>query len=427
VLAAGISAVEAKEAISRKVIREGDELRISGHPFNLMEYGRVVVVSIGKAAWGMATAIAGILGSRVDEVLVVTKSGLSEGIIPVDRFTLIEAGHPIPNEESLKAGQFALELAQNLTSKDLLICLISGGGSALVTAPVDGVGLTDIQSITNSLLTCGASIAEINTLRRGLDRVKGGGLLRAAGEATVVSLIISDVVGDWLEAIASGPTSQNPTTTADGLNVLKKYGVADLCPRPILEALIEPSEGQIPELSQKSAFNYVIANNLEAVEAVLRQAELEGFISIHLRMDLQGEAKEAGSTLGSELKRISYQKQLGTPPICLVAGGETTVTVLGDGVGGRNTELALAASIDLDGIPDVLLVTLATDGEDGSTDAAGAVVTGNTLQSARALGMDASDFLSRNDSYNYFSALGDLIKPGLTGTNVNDLALLFAF
>jgi hydroxypyruvate reductase len=267
-------------------------------------------------------------------------------------------------------------------------------------------------------------VDEINTLRRALDRVKGGGLARAANDARLVTLIISDVVGNPLEAIASGPTVPNPTTHADALAVLEKYHLAAQVPAAITSHLNRSDRTLSAPTTPDSA--HIIASNLDALQAALVQAEAEGFHPCLLRADLQGEARVAGVELADALRWEAQHGDPIPPPACLVAGGETTVTLHGKGRGGRNTELALAATIALADFPDVMLVTLASDGEDGSTDAAGAVVTGATFRRARTLGLDPSGALNRNDSYRFFAALDDLLKPGPSGTNVNDLVLMLA-
>lgn len=422
ILAAAVNAVEPGEAIRRSVRRDGNKLLVRGEALDLSAYRRVVIISIGKAAAGMAAGLAEILGDRLDQGLIVAKHGARP---PSDRFGVVRGGHPLPDRSSLLAGKRVLELAATLGRDDLLICLISGGGSALVTAPEEGLSLHDLQSLTRRLLASGASVDEINTLRRPLDRVKGGGLARAANDARLVTLIISDVVGNPLEAIASGPTVPNPTTHADALAVLEKYQLAEGVPAAILSILNRSDRTLSAPTTPGSA--HIIASNLDALQAALVQAEAEGFHPYLLRADLQGEARDAGVELADALRWEARHGEPIPPPACLVAGGETTVTLHGKRPGGRNTELALAATIALADFPDVMLITLASDGEDGSTDAAGAVVTGATFRRARTLGLDPSGALNRNDSYRFFAALDDLLKPGPTGTNVNDVALLLAF
>ena len=407
--------------------------------------GRVYGLAIGKAAIPMMDALAARL--PLSGGLAVTKfaSGLSPHLhlrqvqvstsLRTSRklYTVIEGGHPIPDMRSLYAGQRVLEFVSSLHEDDTLVCLISGGGSALVTAPYEGISLEDMQSLTALLLSSGARIDEINTLRRHLDRVKGGGLARAT-KAKIVSLILSDVIGNPVEAIASGPTAPDPTTGEDALAILRGYGLEKQVPDSILDNLLgAPSQVHAAEDGGGSISahvqNIIIGDNGLAARAALEQAKSEGFHAEILTNELLGEAREVGSELAHHL-RISISGK--TRPFCLIAGGETTVTlrhssgqaIKGGGKGGRNQELALAAVNELAGLKDVLLIALATDGDDGPTDAAGAVVTGDSARRAESLGLRAADHLSRNDAYPFFDALGDLLKTGPSGTNVNDLVFL---
>ena len=425
ILAAGLDAVHPGEAVGRFVQRENDKLRIANKYYPLEKNQRIFIIAFGKASLPMADALAGILGDRLTGGIVVTKHAASR---TSNLLAVMEGGHPIPDERSLAAGQRVIELLSDLRADDLLFCLISGGGSALMAAPVAGVTLSDLQALTSSLLACGASIEEINILRRHLDRLKGGGLARLASPARVVSLILSDVVGNPLEAIASGPTAPDPTTCADALAVLDKYKLSEKISESVMVALKSGHETLKPgDAIFENVDNILVGSNLCAAQSALKQAEAEGFHPYLLRTDLQGEAREVAVEL---CRTLRWAWQTGDPaprPACIVAGGETTVTLVGKGRGGRNTELALASVTELANFPDVMLVTLATDGEDGSTDAAGAVVTGETFARACALGLDPVEYLHRNDSYTFFAALDDLLKPGPTGTNVNDLNFLFTF
>ena len=375
--------------------------------------GRIFALGLGKAAVAMTRALANSL--RVTKALVITKHAT---IKSSSSFTVMEGGHPVPDARSLTAGQAALDFVAPLQEDDLLVCLISGGGSALVTAPVEGVTLQDMQDLTSSLLACGATIDEINTVRRQLDRIKGGGLAEAT-KARILSLILSDVLGNPLETIASGPTVPNPTTSNDVLNILKKHKLTP--PESLLRALgSSPAEFGFSISSR--AQNFVIGDLTTAAQAAQMQAEKEGFNVQLLNLQLQGEASQVGREMANHLVPAMRSQ---ARPFCLIAGGETTVTMRGRGKGGRNQELALASVEILSGVQDAVLVSLATDGEDGPTDAAGAVVNGQSHQRGEKLGMFAADYLSRNDAYAYFTGLGDLLKPGPTGTNVNDLIFLF--
>ena len=434
ILAAAITAVEPGAAVGRFVQRDGEMLTISGRTYDLQLFRRVVLLGIGKASIAMSTTLAGILGARLESGLVITKHVSAIHHSPL---TILIGGHPVPDERSLEAGQKTIELVSSLGPDDLLICLISGGGSALVTAPVDGVSLADIQVLTSALLACGARIDETNTLRRRLDQVKGGGIVKMASGATIVSLILSDVVGSPLEAIASGPTAPDPATRADALSILAKYECTAYGKNTLLENRIPTSILHFLRTSPETpkpgdpifekVQNVLVGSNLLAAQAALMQAEAEGFQPYLLRNDLQGEARATAFELATFLRHARLTGDPLPAPACIVAGGETTVTLKGNGKGGRNTELALAAVSELADFPGVMLVTLATDGEDGPTDSAGAVVTGNTYRRARSLGLDPVEYLERNDSYSFFSVLDDLFKPGPTGTNVNDLVFLFIF
>ncbi len=382
ILSTALRAADPGDAVRRAVSRAGEMLEIRGRQYHLSENMNISVLAMGKAAVGMTEALLPLVEDRLAGGLVVAKH-VSRGTL--GRLAVMEAGHPLPDERSLQAGQRALELLGQLRPDDLLICLISGGASALMTAPREGVSLHEVQKTTAELLQGGASIFELNEARRNLDRLKGGGLARLAYPARVAGLILSDVIGDGIDIIASGPTA--------------------------------PREGESFEHVQ----NVIVGSNAQSAEAAREQAAREGFHARTLTTSLQGEAREAGRILAGELRQSSPR------PLCLIAGGETTVTVSGDGLGGRNQELALAAALELDGLENVLLISLATDGDDGTTGAAGAAVSGQTLQRARSLDLDAADFLRRNDSYHFFAPLGDLLKTGPTGTNVNDLVFLFAF
>lgn len=407
ILAAALQAVEPGRAVKND---------LSEQP--LPAARRIFVLGLGKAAIPMTRAVFEMID--VTAALVITKHAQPTGQTPA---TVLVGGHPVPDSRSLQAGQAALEFVSGLRADDLLLCLLSGGGSALMTAPHPSLTLDDLQALTRQLLACGARIDEINTLRRHLDRVKGGGLAQAASPARVLSLILSDVVGNPLEAIASGPTAPDPSSRADALRVLEKYGLTESVPAAILQTLEQspetpkPGEGLFARVE-----NVIIGSNALAAQAALRQAKVEGFHSEFLGDTWQGEAREVAGTLCERLKKMEKKR-----PFCLVAGGETTVTLQAKGHGGRNQELALAAAPELAGQSNVMLVSLATDGEDGPTDAAGAVVTGETAQRARALNLDPNAFLERNDSYHFFAPLGDLLQPGPSGTNVNDLTFLFRF
>jgi hydroxypyruvate reductase len=406
ILTAALDAVEPGAAVKKSLAQNP-----------LPQAERTFGLAVGKASLPMLDALTGLM--PLESGLAIPKHASS---LRPKLYSIMEGGHPVPDERSLAAGQAALKFVSRLTPDDLLVCLISGGGSALMTAP--RIPLADLRSLTSALLACGARIDEINSLRRHLDQVKGGGLVRAANGARVISLIISDVVGNPLEAIASGPTAPDPSTCADARAILQKYKLN--VPDSIMSAFEETLKPGDELFSRVE--NRIIASNEIAVRAALTQAEREGFHAQLLTTSLQGEAREVGVELVDKLRksfeRLHGQSASMQTSEVFIAGGETTVTLRGSGKGGRNQELALAAVPVLAGLENVMLISLATDGEDGPTDAAGAVVTGESADRAESLGLSGPASQSRNDAYPFFAGLDDLIRIGPTGTNVNDIVLL---
>jgi glycerate 2-kinase len=433
ILAAAIAAVEPGAAVRRFLRREGETLVAGDVAYDLGAFDRVWIIGAGKAGAPMAVAAAEIVGERLTGGIVIVKEGhlTADHVAALQpQVELLEAGHPLPDARGVAAGERIAALLTQLGERDLVLALISGGGSALLTRPAPGISLDDMQKLTEVLLACGASINEINTLRRHLDTLKGGGLARLAAPATVITLVLSDVVGDPLDVIASGPTVADPTTFADALDVLERYNILSQTPMAILRRLEGGVRGAIAETPKPGdpalarVGNLIIGSNRLAAEAALAAAQREGFNALILTTFLQGEARVVGRVLAAIAREIADNNRPIGRPACVIAGGETTVTLRGDGRGGRNQELALAAVADLAAAPGALLVALATDGGDGPTDAAGAVVSTTTYQRAGDLGLDVAAALARNDSYPFFDALGDLLRPGSTHTNVNDLALV---
>ena len=437
ILAAAIQEVDPAACVQRHVtiVRPIDAdpfLVVGGEIYPLPQGRRVWVVGAGKAGAPMAASVAEILGDHLAGGVVIVKDGNAANTKMTTGLEILEAGHPLPDERGVTGAVRIAQLLSELRSEDLVIALISGGGSALLASPVERVSLEEFQTLTNLLLACGATINEINTLRKHLETLKGGGLARLAAPAQLVALILSDVIGDRLEVIASGPTVPDPTTFADAWAVMVRYVILDQVPKNILTHLKCGLRGEIPDTPKPADIlfdrvkNLIIGSNFQAAQSAARQAELEGFQSMLLTNRLQGEARAAGRALAALAPQISGRATRPGSPLCLIAGGETTVTLHGLGIGGRNQELALSSVSDLAGLP-AILVTLATDGGDGPTDAAGAVVTGTTHSRALRAGMDPSAYLDANDSYHFFECLGDLLKPGPTQTNVNDLNFLFCF
>jgi hydroxypyruvate reductase len=415
---AALTAVEPSAAVHRCVHRERDALVIADRCYDLATYERVFVVAGGKAAVPMTVAIVDTLDDRLTAGVVVTKYGhVPQEQPPIPDLQIIEAGHPVPDENSVQGAQTIADLARQATERDLVICLISGGGSALLTLPVPDLTLTDLRSLTDALLRSGATINEMNTVRKHCSQIKGGNLARLTAPATLVTLILSDVVGDPLDVIASGPTVPDPTTVADARKVLEQYGIGET-------SILFHETPKPDDLVFEQVQHVVVGSNRLAAVAAEKKARRLGLNTLLLSTYVEGEAREVARVAAALAKGIRAHGDPLPPPACLVWGGETTVTIRGEGKGGRNQELALAAALALDGWPGVLMMALATDGTDGPTDAAGAVITGETAARAQALALDPHAALEANNSYPLFDALGDLIHTGPTGTNVNDLLFL---
>ncbi len=380
---------------------------------------RIFIVGAGKAGVAMAEAAAGLLGPK----LVGGAMAVPRITRDVSGVTFLAAGHPTPDAGSLRAGDVVAELLSNTTERDLVIALISGGGSALLEKLVPEVTLDDLQSLTSELLRSGAPINEFNCVRKHLSQIKGGGLARIAAPARVLSLILSDVIDDPLDVIASGPTVPDPTTVEDAMAVLRKY--LDLTGFQNLSGLtfLETAKPGDPIFSRVT--NRLIGSNALARQAAAEAARSLGFTAHTPPVTVQGEAREWFGKTRHEVLRKHFVSHM---PQAFIFGGETTVTVRGNGMGGRNQELALAAAIALDGVPEKIVVASAgTDGVDGPTPAAGAFATPDTISRARALGLDAVAMLANNDSHSFFSAVGDCIITGPTGTNVNDLVIVLVY
>ena len=435
IMAAALSAVDPANAVEEHVQRAGAMLTAGGMSYDLDQFQRIFLIGAGKAGAPMAETVARLVGPSLKRGIIITKDGYdrhARSTLP-DCVEIIPAGHPLPDQRGIDASQRIINMLADIQREDFVICVISGGGSALLTAPYPGITLAELRILTGALIACGASIDEINTLRKHLDCLKGGGLARLAFPATLLSLVLSDVVGSPLEVIASGPAVPDPTLFGDAKAVLQRYNLAEQIPASILEHLNKGAFGDIPETPKpgdaifERVLNIIVGSNYQAAAAALTQATTEGFHTLLLTTYLEGEARQAGQALAAIARQIDATGQPIPRPACVVAGGETTVTLRGDGLGGRNQELALGAVLELADIPNAALVALATDGGDGPTDAAGAVATGDTLSRARQLGLDPVDFLDRNDAYHFFAPLDDLLRTGPTFTNVNDLELLFLF
>ena len=429
IMQAALQAVDPRRAVLKQLRRDGNVLFVGNRPYAL-DQGRVIVVGAGKAGAPMAAAVEEVIGDRLSGGSVVVKRGYAA---PTARITVHEAGHPVPDEAGVAGTADVLSRLRNLSADDLVICLLSGGGSALLVQPVGGVGLEDLRVTNDLLLRSGATIQEINAVRKHLSRVKGGKLAQVAVPARVVSLVLSDVVGNPLDVIASGPTVPDPTTFAEAVEVLRRYALLDRVPTPVRDCLMRGVRGEIAETPKPGdptladVRTVIIGSNEIAAEAARAQARAEGFNALLLSTFVEGEAREVARVIAAIAREVCHSGRPVPAPACLIAGGETTVTVRGSGKGGRNQELALAAAIQIAGLDQVTIASLATDGTDGPTDAAGALADGTTVARAAKLGLDARDFLDCNDAYRFFEALGDLLVTGPTRTNVNDLMFAFVF
>ena len=386
-------------------------------------YRNIYVVGAGKAGAAMAHAAERVLGRRITRGVVNVKYG---HVAKLRRIEMNECGHPVPDKHGVDGARLIAQIAAGAGSDDLVLCLISGGASALLPLPPDPITLEEEQEVTKLLLACGASIHEINAIRKHLSGIKGGLLARLAWPAAVLSLLLSDVIGDYLDVIGSGPSAPDASTFASARAILEKYGILERVPAAVRERIEKGASGAIPETPKQGdriftrVRNVVIGSNRLAVDAAAARARQLGLRTMVLSTFVEGETREIARMHAAIAKEIAHAGHPLKPPACIITGGETTVTIRGDGLGGRNQEFVLAAAIDIAGLPNVVVMSAGTDGSDGPTDAAGAIADGRTM------GRDprAPDFLARNDSYHYFEGLRDLIVTGPTNTNVMDVRLI---
>ncbi|MFQ5629230.1 MAG: glycerate kinase [bacterium] len=425
---AGLAAVRPEAAIRKYVRRDGDNLHIGKSRYALNS-GRVFVIAFGKAASTMAQTLEEILGANLTAGIAVTKYGHAAGFHS-EKITLFEAGHPLPDENGVQAAQQIRQVAKQAKANDLVLVAISGGGSALLSLPAKGLTLEDKQATTDLLLKNGADIREINTIRKHLSAVKGGRLAEAIFPAQYCSLILSDVIGDPLDFIASGPTVPDSTTFDDAFAICRKYALWEKLPARVRSYLEHGLKKAIPETPKHGnpffahGAAFLIGNNKQCADAALKQAKKMHYNGMVLTTGLQGEAREIAHLFPAIARDILNHKIPVAPPACIVCGGETTVTVKGSGKGGRNQEFVLAAAPGLSGLPGAVLLSAGTDGTDGATDAAGAIADAETLARAKKLNLDWQKYLANNDAYHFFQQTNDLIITGPTHTNVMDLQIL---
>ncbi|MFL6415235.1 MAG: glycerate kinase [Bryobacteraceae bacterium] len=430
ILKAAFEAAHAGNAVRRHLRKTRNVLQVGHIRYDLRNFDRILFFGVGKASLAMAAAVAEIVGPELQGGLVVTKHGHG-GKLP-KTLRLIESAHPVPDESGARAASDIIALLRELNTRDLLIVAVSGGASALLPAPVAPITLEEKGKTTDLLLKAGADIFELNAVRKHLSSLKGGQLAALAYPATVVSLQLSDVIGDPMDVIGSGLTAPDTSTFAQAIQVIRRYGLWDRIPPAVRERLEEGKAGRLPETPKPSdplfdnVQNLVVGSSRLALAAAAKEAKRLGYKPLILSSTMQGETREVARVHAEILREVRNSGSPLSAPACLLTGGETTVTVRGAGKGGRNQEFVLAAAIAISALRDVLVASAGTDGTDGPTDAAGARADGGTLKRAEVLGYDLQDHLDRNDSYPVFEALGDLIKTGPTGTNVMDVHLLLA-
>ena len=426
---AGIKAASPYNLIPNNMLLEENILTVSdingmSKLFDLNNYNRLTVIGAGKASTSMAYEVEKILDGKIDEGFVVTKYNFRSEL---KRIQTLEASHPLPDKNGIEASKKIVEICKNAKGNDLIINLISGGASSLLPYPADNIALDDKIETTKILLSAGATIQELNTVRKHISAIKGGQLAKYVYPATIINLIISDVIGDKLDVIGSGLTVPDPTTFEDSWNVVIKYNLENKIPHSVKNYLRDGIEGKVPETPKpgnpifKNVYNLIIGNNGLALSAIKTAAEDKGYNSKIISSTLEGEAKDAGKFIAQIAKEYSLSE---VKPVCLIFGGETTVTVKGNGKGGRNQEFCLSTAMEIDGMEKITFLSGGTDGIDGQTEAAGAICSGQTIEKAKGLGLDALKFLNNNDSYNFFNKLEDLIITGSTNTNVMDVQIL---
>lgn len=424
---AALARVQPEACINLFCRREGDILHLGDTSWDLSGIERIYLIGAGKASAAMAAAVEPLIEDQVTVGMINVKYGHTA---PLTHARLTEAGHPVPDENGVTGAREILRLAESAGEKDLIICLVSGGGSALTPLPAPGLTLADKQAVTRAMLACGATIHQINTLRKHLSDIKGGRLARAAAPAPVVSLMLSDVVGDNLDVIASGMTVPDASTFADCLAIIDRFGIADQLPAKVMDRFRAGAAGEIEETPKAGdpmfdkTYNRIIGSNSEAISAARAKAGELGYNTLVLSSMIEGETSQVAAVHGAIAREIVKSGNPIPTPACVLSGGETTVTITGPGKGGRNQEFTLAAALDIAGQERVVAFSGGTDGTDGPTDAAGAVADGLTVDRAAKKDLDPAAYLAANDSYHFFEQLGDLVKTGPTNTNVMDLRLM---
>lgn len=428
----GVEAVDPFRRLKDSVSIEKNRLCIrmdgdSEKVFDIDGFRRIFIIGTGKASASMAQAVEEIFGDRITGGVITTKYG---HLLPLKRTEIIEAGHPIPDQKGLEGTKKIKSLLKESGEQDLVIFLLSGGGSALLPLPAHGITLEEKQKVTQLLLDCGADIKEINTIRKHISQIKGGWLAQFAYPSTVIGFILSDVVGDPLDVIASGPTVPDSSTFEDAWKTIEKYDLADKIPISVRNHLLLGKAGRIEETPKpgnrafERVHHFLVGSNLHALLAAEKEATSHGFKTLILSSSIVGETREAARFHSALAKEVISSGHPVSRPACIISGGETTVTIRGQGLGGRNQEFAMAGALDISGIEKIVLLSGGTDGTDGPTDATGAIADHTTIFRAQAMGLDARAHLENNDAYPFFKSLGDLLISGPTHTNVMDVRIL---
>ncbi|MBN1930627.1 MAG: glycerate kinase [Desulfobacterales bacterium] len=423
----GIEAVDPYAAVKRFCKLKKDKFMIGDKTYNLSRFKNLFVIGAGKASAPMAAAIEDLLGNKISSGIINVKY---DHIVKLNYIRQFEAGHPVPDKNGLQGATSILRLSRHAGLDDLIIGLFSGGGSALLPLPAKSLSLIDKQNTIKVLLSCGASIHEINAVRKHISMIKGGQLSKAVYPATLVSLILSDVIGDDLDVIASGPTVPDSSTYHDCMEIFYKYKILNKLPESVIRYIKAGVSGKIPETPRKTdpafkkTYNFIIGSNIDAITAAEQKSSRLGYHTIILSSMIAGDTRQAAHIHAAIAKEIIKSGHPINSPACLLSGGETTVRIHGTGLGGRNQEFALATAIDISENKNIVILSAGTDGTDGPTDAAGAIADTYTIIRASSLGLNPYDFLLNNDSYHFFQRLGDLFITGPTGTNVMDLRII---
>ncbi len=421
---AAVDAVRPEHLMPRSLRRAGNVLRVGEQEFDLSQFSKIVVVGGGKASAAMAAPLEVILNSGLAGGVVVTKYGHS---VPLKRIRVYESGHPVPDERGVQGTAELIKMLEPLGQDDLILCLLSGGGSALLSGFEDAIALKDVQTLSQLLLSSGVPIHEVNVVRKHISAVGGGKLARIAFPATVLTFVLSDVVGDALDTIASGPTVPDPSTFADVDGILTRHALKEKVPGSIRDFLDQGMAGKVPETPKPGdevfsrCQTFLVGNNRIALAAAEQKAESLGYDARLISSEIQGESRDVARSFALRAKEVREKEVHRRVPVCLLMGGETTVTILGSGTGGRNQEFALSASLEIEGAKGMAILSGGTDGTDGPTEVAGAVVDGSTCVRARRAMLVPEELLRNNDSYSFFRKVGGHLVTGPTMTNVMDI------